>query len=144
MQKPPPPPINTVDILARTLWGEARSESTAGIAAIAAVILNRVHIAKNNGRAYWWGTDIAGVCLKPWQFSCWNANDPNRPALRAVTTQDAAFRQCLQIAKQAVCGQLTDPTGGATHYHTTNTLPHWAEDQVPVCLIGNHVFYCLH
>ena len=42
------------DILARTIYGEARGESISGQEAIASVILNRVAIAKSRGR-YWWG-----------------------------------------------------------------------------------------
>ena len=62
------------DILARTLWGEARGESLAGQIAVAWTIRNRV----NDGKAKsWWGEGYAGVCQKPYQFSCWNKNDPN-------------------------------------------------------------------
>ncbi|VVO24210.1 hypothetical protein PS723_04459 [Pseudomonas fluorescens] len=62
------------DILARTLWGEARGEGLAGQIAVAWTIRNRV----NDGKAKsWWGEGYAGVCLKAWQFSCWNKNDPN-------------------------------------------------------------------
>ena len=38
-----------IDVLARTLWGEARGEGTAGMQAVASVILNRVKIAKQKG-----------------------------------------------------------------------------------------------
>lgn len=47
------------DILARTLWGEARGEGLAGQIAVAWTIRNRV----NEGRAKsWWGEGYAGVC----------------------------------------------------------------------------------
>ena len=65
----------TINIFARTLWGEARSEGVEGIEAVASVILNRVRVAKLfNG--YWWGNDIIQVCQKPYQFSCWLKSDP--------------------------------------------------------------------
>lgn len=38
------------DILARTIYGEARGESISGQEAIASVILNRVAFAKRRGR----------------------------------------------------------------------------------------------
>lgn len=64
------------DILARTLWGEARGESQAGMEACAWTIRNRVL----DGRAKsWWGEGYAGVCQKAWEFRCWNANVPNSP-----------------------------------------------------------------
>jgi spore germination cell wall hydrolase CwlJ-like protein len=40
------------DILARTLWGEARGEGTAGQIAVAWTIHNRVFDGKTNS---WWG-----------------------------------------------------------------------------------------
>ena len=65
-----------LDIVARTLYGEARGEyAKMGIAsfiAVANVITNRLTNSKKYGITY------ADVCLKSRQFSCWNAGDPNR------------------------------------------------------------------
>ncbi|ROM79306.1 hypothetical protein BK654_08030 [Pseudomonas brassicacearum] len=61
------------DILARTLWGEAPGESLAGQIAVAWTIRNRV---EDDKAKLWWGEGYAGVCLKPYQFICWNQNDP--------------------------------------------------------------------
>ena len=88
------------DILARTIYGEARGESISGQEAIASVILNRVAFAKRRGR-YWWGNTIAGVCLAPWQFSCWNENDLNRKIIERADDADIGF--CITIP--AACGQ---------------------------------------
>eukprot|EP00752_Nemacystus_decipiens_P015328 g13661.t1 len=109
-------PGGPVDVLARTIWGEARGEPTQGREAVAAVVLNRVAKAQARG-GHWWGDDVVGVCQAPWQFSCWNEGDPNREKLLAVDETDRAFRECLQIASRAVAGELADPTDGATHYH---------------------------
>ena len=128
------------EVLARTLYGEARGEELAGIEAVASVILNRVAFAKARGR-YWWGNDIKSVCLKPGQFSCWNAADPNRKKLLAVNPRDRAYRLCKRIAKRAVDGVLCDATDGATHYHTHAVDPYWARGHVPVAEIGGHLFY---
>ena len=38
-----------VDILARTIFGEARGESLSGQEAIASVVINRVKFAQHNG-----------------------------------------------------------------------------------------------
>ena len=65
-----------VDVLARTIWGEARGEGKEGMEAVASVILNRTEIAKRLD-GYWWGNTIIQVCQKPYQFSCWNKLDPN-------------------------------------------------------------------
>ncbi|MFW0755465.1 cell wall hydrolase [Pseudomonas sp. H11T01] len=86
------------DILVRTLWGEARGEGLAGRIAVGWTIRNRV----NDGKAKsWWGEGYAGVCLKVWQFSCWNKNDPN-------------FR-CLSGAKPIPAGQFAHPRARGAH-----------------------------
>jgi len=129
-----------VDTLARTLWGEARGEPVRGIEAVAAVIVNRVRLARARG-GFWWGDNVVAVCRKPFQFSCWNKDDPNRPKLPAVTEADPAFAVCLRIARRAVSGALPDPTGGCTHYHSRRVHPAWARDAVPRVEIGTHLFY---
>ncbi len=128
------------DTLARTLYGEARGERVRGKEAVAAVIINRVHLARKRG-GYWWGDTIETVCRRPWQFSCWNPSDPNRAKLEAVTPRDRAFASCLRIARRAISGVLADPTGGATHYHAKGLRPPWTRDRTPSAEIGNHLFY---
>lgn len=129
-----------VEVLARTLYGEARGEPVRGKEAVASVILNRVARAGERG-GYWWGTSVIGVCLKPWQFSCWNAGDPNRAKILAVTPQNATFATCLRIARRALSGGLKDPTNGAVHYHSMRVHPPWAWRHAPCAEIGNHLFY---
>ena len=129
-----------VDILARTIYGEARGESVRGQEAVAAVVINRVRRAAERG-GYWWGGTVVDICTKPFQFSCWNPNDPNRAKIEAVAADDPAFACGLRIAKRAVRGALSDPTGGATHYHTAAIAPSWAAGHEPSARIGNHVFY---
>lgn len=130
-----------VDILARTLWGEARGEGLAGMEAVASVILNRVAMADRFGGKYWWGNDIESVCRKRMQFSCWNETDGNYYKLLAVDKTNREFDVALRIARRAVRGVLIDKTGGATHYHALSVSPLWANDACETCIIGNHVFY---
>lgn len=129
-----------IDVLARTLYGEARGETVRGKEAVACVILNRVKRAKQHG-GYWWGDTIEEVCLKPWQFSCWNEMDPNRQKIAAVEPGQRVFDTCLRIARRAVSGCLKDATGGATHYHAADAQPPWSRGK-PACVeIGRHLFY---
>ncbi len=130
----------TVDILARTIYGEARGELVRGREAVAAVIMNRVRLARQR-QGYWWGASVEAVCTKPWQFSCWNAGDPNRDKLLAVGPENRAFQSCLRVARRAVEGRLIDPTGGATHYHARRVSPPWARGRAPSAEIGQHRFY---
>lgn len=129
-----------IDMLARTIYGEARGELVRGKEAVAAVIMNRVRRARQRG-GYWWGDDVVGVCAKPWQFSCWNEGDSNRRKIEAVTAANRTFQTCIRIARRALAGTLPDPTDGATHYHAAGITPPWAQKRVPAAEIGEHRFY---
>ena len=132
-----------IDVLARTMWGEARGEGTDGLRAVAFVVMNRVALARERGGS-WWGSDIISVCHKPFQFSCWNRNDPNLPRLLRVDMRNAVFRQCVAIARAVIRGDdRDDPTFGATHYHRFDINPRWARRQQPVVRIGAHLVYAM-
>ena len=125
----------SADILARTIFGEARGEGIHGMQAVANVVMNRVR------KGGWWGATVEDVCKKPAQFSCWNTSDPNYEKIQSVTTDDVQFRQALNIAKLAVSGNLSDITGEATHYHSIAVKPAWADKLVLTTRIGDHLFY---
>ncbi len=129
-----------IDILARTLYGEARGEGLLGMEAVAAVVINRVRFARQRG-GFWWGATVKDVCLRPKQFSCWNQNDPNSEIIRKIDATDKIFALCRRIARRAVCGVLVDPTRGAMHYHNRKCFPAWARKAIPCAEIGNHIFY---
>lgn len=129
------------DILARTLWGEARGESLTGQIAVAWTIRNRV--VDGNTKS-WWGEGYAGVCLKPWQFSCWNKNDRNYAYLSGAKPIPAAqYAQALKAADQVMTGTVPDPTGGATHYYATTMPkpPTWAKGAKQTLKLGQHIFF---
>jgi N-acetylmuramoyl-L-alanine amidase len=137
-----------IDVLARTIWGEARGEGEQGMTAVASVIANRVAIAKRHVGAtgkphpeFGDGT-FAGCCQRHLQFSCWNLNDPNRLKLLAVDTSDSDFVKCLQIANEAIGGSLKDVTKGATHYYERHIPPpRWAVGKSQCATVGNHLFF---
>ena len=129
-----------IDVLARTIWGEARGEPLEGKAAVANVILNR---AKIGG---WWGDTIAEVCRFPWQFSCWNEGDPNLEKLKNVTSAQPVFLECWVIAELAMAECLKDQTDGATHYMTVARREKgwprdWGDQKTPCAHIGAHIFF---
>lgn len=132
---------NDIDVLARTLWGEARGEGPAGQVAVAWTIRNRVN--DGNPRS-WWGEGYAGVCQAPWQFSCWNKNDPNYPYLSgAKQIPPSQYALVMRNAKLVVDGATPDPTGGATHYYAKSmkTAPKWTVGAKQTVTIGNHIFF---
>jgi cell wall hydrolase len=125
-----------IDILARTIWGEARGEGLRGMQAVANVIVNRA----NQGG--WWGDSIATVALKDKQFSVWNdETEPNTVAALNVDDNDLQFIEAISIAKEAVEGTLPDITGGATNYHADYVSPYWADSSKITATIGKHIFY---
>lgn len=131
-----------IDVLARTIWGEARGEGSIGMQAVACVVLNRVAVSRRFG-GYWWGNSIIQVCQKPFQFSCWNKDDANYKKVVSITEDDVHFATAKRIARRAILGFVSDPTYGATHYHTRLINPKWAKGQRPSTILGQHVFYNL-
>lgn len=134
------------EVLARTIWGEARGEGRRGMQAVANVIMNRFR------RPRWWSRNkgdgipddtVAAVCFDPWQFSCWNMDDPNRKKMIEVSVYNAEFRLAYQIAGEALENNLPDLTGGADHYHTISISPKWAKGATPTAFVEKHVFYRL-
>lgn len=138
-----------LDIATRTVWAEARGEGRDGQIAVAWVIRNRAE----NPR--WWSRNrddipddtIAAVCIDPWQFSCWNANDLNRPKLLALPKTDPLYQRIEAICRDVFEGKLPDPTKKADHYLVRSWIPRtkWAVDNPDKKTYehGSHVFYRL-
>lgn len=139
-------PLDDLDVMALTVWAEARGESVKGQTAVAWVIKNRYL----NPR--WWSRNkdaipddtIAAVCKDPWQFSCWNPNDPNRARLE----NPATLMRPDVLAIRGLCecvlkDEIPDPTKRSDHYCTTKIARHtnWAKGRKPVAMIGQHLFY---
>lgn len=130
--------VEARDVLARTVWGEARGEPEQGMLAVAQVVMNRVR-----ARRGYWGNTVVEVCRKPFQFSCWNANDPNLPAMLTVDLRQPQFARALRVAGDALSGTVADPSRGATHYHSRwmSPFPRWVRGRRHCAAIGNHLFY---
>ncbi len=130
-----------MDILARTIWGEARSEPREGRIAVAHVAFNRLYDTRWPNEA-----DMAGVCLQSLQFSCWNTTDPNRTMMARLSMADPMLQECMAIAWAAFVGLVPDPTKGANHYlnpRAVKRLPDWANGDKRTVTIGAHEFFRL-
>lgn len=143
-----------IDILARTLYGEARGEGFGGMIAVGWTIRNRVEMdLGNDGRPDWWGEGYAGVCLKNGrikngrivhQFSCWNAEDPNSAFLRGEKPiPSREYMKAREAAIAVIEAREPDPTAGGTHYYAKSmkTPPPWVKGAKPTVTIGNHRFF---
>lgn len=123
-------------VLAQTMWGEARGEDDEGLRAVCCTVINRF----NSGK-WFAGKTIAETCKKPWQYSCWNKNDPNRPHLSRLTY--IQLKRELEIIRDVVSGVYDDITFGATHYYNPMVcgMPKWAMGKIPCYVHGHHLFF---
>src|SRR3989344_3557096 len=81
-------------LLARMLFGEARSCSLQEKIHIAYTAINRTRDGKK-----WNGENLREVILCPKQYSCFNDGDPNLPKLRDPLKCDKEqWKECLQVA----------------------------------------------
>ena len=134
------PDLDVVDAhwMALTMWGEARGSGEEGMRAVG-------HVIDNRRRAG--GRFVTDTVSEAYQFSCWNAGDPN---LRAMQTIDdlprsgeawRMWQSARRIAGEIMSGRSQDPTVGALFYHATYVSPRWSRGVPPVAQIGNHVFF---
>ena len=118
-------------IIAITILAEARGEGQGGMYAVAAVIAQRAFERKRTPTE---------VCLKKWQFSCWNGKQLKDLEHLLKVPQG---KYALALAKNIKL-LSRDFVGFANHYHNNKIkLPYWAKGQKPVKTIGNHIFYKL-
>lgn len=98
--------LDDKQLLAITIYAEARGEGRDGMIAQGSVVLERV---EHRG---WDGDTIQEVCLMPWQFSCFLPQDPNFIALKMMAANfDAQYRQSGTLQKcYAVASGLIDGT----------------------------------
>lgn len=122
-----------IDILVRTVAGEARGESITGKRAVVHVIRNRARSKRFKEHT------LAQVCLKYKQFSCWNEDDRNFKYIVDLLPTSKVYRDCLTAVSMAL--EEEDFTNGALHYHTKTVQPVWSKGHRPCYTEGSHVFF---
>lgn len=119
-----------------TVAAEASNQSHPARQGVAASIFNRLA----DGR---FGTTIAAICLKRFQYSEWNGDASDNANLERVAKLpdgDPVILDCAVAYDEAAAGK--DPTGGATHYHDTSIAPpNWTQGATRTCQIGALIFY---
>jgi hypothetical protein len=144
--------LTEAQVVGLTIWAESRSEPIEGQIAVGCVLRNRMRAAR--GKA--WGLGWKGVCLHPWQFSCWNEGpDKNYKMVISeannLATGFAAGPQLatdIHIAEGIIKGVYIDPSNGASHYYAPKAMvppgsvPIWVTPKaILTTVIANHRFY---
>lgn len=128
-------------LTALCIWREARNQPIEAKRAVGWVIRNR---AMNPS---WWGgrgpSPWSDVVLRPYQFSSFNASDPNAAKWPRVSDKAEwdAWLQCLNVTQGVWESSGADPTLNATHYHDKSVLPSWTAKMTPTITIGAFCFY---
>lgn len=94
----------------------------------------------------WYGLTLKEICQKPFQFSCWNRQDPNRVLITSSQIeQEPIFKICREVAQQVATQQWPDLTQGSDHYYavTLTKPPAWSHKEQPRLKLGQHVFFKL-
>jgi spore germination cell wall hydrolase CwlJ-like protein len=121
-----------LECLTTAVYYEARGEGSAGQAAVAQVVLNRVRhpaFPKTVCGVVFQGSKGRGC---QFSFAC-------NGAMRAPKN-GAAWSRARDVATRAMNGSLLTAVGNATHFHATRVAPGW-RGLVRVAQVGAHVFY---
>jgi len=135
--------LDDKELLALAIYGEARGESVDGKLGVGSVILNRV------ARGGWFGATVKTAILKPWQFSAFNLNDPNREKLELIALKfkdelekNDILKECYWVALGLLGKWVKSNVGAATHYFANYIeTPKWADKMIFVRNIGRHKFF---
>jgi spore germination cell wall hydrolase CwlJ-like protein len=123
-----------LDCLTQAVYFEARGESSAGQAAVAQVVLNRV-------RNPAFPKTVCGVVFQgaarhqgcQFSFACDGSMRRGREMV--------AWQRAQTVAARALSGAVMGSVGNATHFHTINVRPGWGPNLLQVAQVGLHVFY---
>lgn len=152
------PTCADLDILAKTIYGEAQGEGDLGREAVGCTVINRWLSGKwfngydtNNDGV----ESIAEVCQQivpkqpRHQYSCWDFDHKRLAEINACNLYNAPFRECVAIALKVIVSASDhlgwpgkDVSMAATHYHADYIKPPpWAIGKTPCKVIGKHRFF---
>lgn len=119
--------------LARTIYWEAKGEPREGMAAVAAVVMNR--LADPDFPKSICAVVTQGRESRACQFSWWCDGRPDD------VEEEQPYATAKEIAREALNQQLADPTGGAVNFHLAGQTPAWVASFRRTVQVGQHVFY---
>lgn len=126
-----------LQLMAATVWAEARSDGAAGMLSVAWVIVNRTKQPDK------FAASVGKVVRQPYQFSVWLPGDANRSRLATVDESDPHYLLSLWACLAALTGSQPDITGGAVHFiHAgMNPRPRWTLGLRQTVRVGSHIFF---
>jgi hypothetical protein len=122
-----------LNCLTQAVYFEARGETPRGQAAVAQVVLNRVHSPAFPKTVC--GVVFQGAASHDCQFSFVCDGSMRR------SHEAGAWDRARIIASRALSGVVLADVGSATHFHTTGVSPAWGPQMLRVAQVGLHVFY---
>ena len=132
--------FDAANIVAKTLFHEARSEGKEGIDAVASVLYNRA-----GGKA----ENLPAVCLAKKQFSYWNDKKISEKNYENTVPFSASkpgkdremWLYCQKISGQLIFNEFKSTIGNLNSYYAHNKVtPDWADSLKDTKKIGNHTF----
>ena len=128
-----------MNVLARTLYMEARGEGVVGMKMVMTVIWNR-----SGGNA----ENLSDVCLKPKQFSCWNDISNKSPSTYKIEFPKGAmssggdkdaWKICTRLAQMAFNGTFKPVNEHwNAYYNPDKANPSWGSQLMNSETVGHH------
>lgn len=130
-------------LLARLIFGEAENQPREAKIGVGFTVLNRLKKQQSN-----WGFTKRKIILKEDQYDgLWNKNTRDKvrdPLANASEERRKEWCESYEIARGVLTEALTDPTSGATNFHSftdPKEFPSWAADENFKITIGRIHFY---
>lgn len=129
-----------INVVARTIYMEARGEGDVGLNMVMTVIWNRAGGNVDN---------LADVCLKPLQFSCWNKISNKSPSTYSIQfPKGAVSGNGQEMSSWDVCVNLANSMFNGTfkpanskwnaYYNPNKASPDWADQLIGAEMVGRH------
>ena len=132
--------VQAINIIARTLYREARDDGSDGIKMVMSVIWNRA-----NGKTQ----NLAARCLDYKQFSCWNKISTRdlskigiqipKDSMNKSSVYYNVWLECQKVATSAIEGRFTPVnTSWNAYYNPDKSSPNWRGKLTGSKMVGQH------
>ena len=125
--RPSAAPHDLEERLTFALLDLAGTESVRVVEALAAALVNDLDDRPDGAPDNWSGAALSpsGLCEDGW----------------SIDDLESRLGLCRRVARRALRGSITDPTGGANAFHRIEASPPWARELLPIAMYGPYLFY---